>query len=797
MSDELYDTEDPHITRSQIAKLAGVSRPTVTSWERQSDGFPAPRSAGEMDYFLRSEVLDWLDLRPVPLHLRQSGEGDNTTYGSRARRSLARGSEKASPQATPSSAEAPGPTTAPRPQDARQRRGVVQELMGTLADRVGGPGMEVNYLQLLLGLLFLRVARRDQWAAVRARTAKDAADERPPGELLGRVGDVLDGELRRMGGLPRFKEVLSRLMPRSAQDVVTVVDLVGELSRDAYQMIIDEYEKHARLGSREFFTPHGAVALMAVLATASHGGEVRTVYDPYVRGGEFLAHALTAASRTQEHGPGHTPPKVFGQTSGRDAAVLASLNLALHGVGSGVRLTQAKPWADAANVLGKTDLVLTNPPFNMKDSAGDTRRGGEWAYGAPPLDNDNFAYVQHALAALREGGRAAIVMPIKAGNSGGRADTEIRRAMVEAGVVECVVAMPANLFTGTAVPVSVWLLRHPSDPCDRVLFLDAGHLGTKRARIRVLGEEDVLAVRDAYVSRRPGESGQPNACSSETPDPQRAVPSALVGREEIQAQGWSLNPLDHIRPTEQDGQVVPGSDEDPAAEAWDHMTFLTERAREADAVVAALRGEVPPAETSGGTWRVEKLADLCEIKAGPSYTRVSKKDRGPDGVVPMVFPQHLREGRVTDTGEERVSLELADRLRGFWLEEGDVVCVRAGKTAPPAIVRGQQAGWLMSQNLIRLRGREGAGLEPDYLLAWLHRPHVLAWIKDRSAATAVPSISTTALGRLEVRLPPLAEQRRIAALLTALEEQAHVHQELAAAVARTRGLFVEQFMSAE
>ncbi len=667
--------------------------------------------------------------------------------------------------------------------------------MGSLADRVGGPGLEVNYLHLLLGLLFLRVVRGDLWEAVRAHTARGAADARPAAELLAHVGGVLDREVQRLGSIPKFKDVLSRLMPRSERDIVTVVELVGMLDRDAYQLIIDEYEKHARLRSREFFTPQGAVALMVDLATASHGRDVRTVYDPYVRGGEFLAHVLASPERTRRHHPDRRPPRVFGQTTGRDAAVLASLNLALYGAGSGVRLASEKPWTGTGNTAGRADIVLTNPPFNMKDSAGETRRTGTWAYGAPPLDNDNLAYAQHALASLREGGRAAIVMPNKAGNSGSRAETEIRRAMVTAGVVECVIALPANLFTGTAVPVSVWLLRHPSEPCDRVLFLDARHLGTKRARTRVLEEEDVLAVRDTYMSHRLGAKSHPPARSPEGPDPQRVVPSVLVGRSEILAQGWSLNPLDHIRPGEQDWRV-PSPGEDLVARAWDHVASLTERGRVADEAVAALRSEVLPAETSGVTWRVEKLADLCEIKAGPSYTRVGKKDRGPAGAVPVVFPQHLRDGRITDTGEERVSGKLADRLPDYWLKEGDIVCVRAGKTGPPAIVRTEQAGWLMSPNVLRLRGRDGVELDPDYLLAWLHRPQVLGWIKDRSAATAVSSISTAALGRLDVRLPPLPEQRRLATLLTALEEQARVHQQLAAAVSGTRDLLAEQVMSA-
>ncbi|GAA3060670.1 hypothetical protein GCM10020254_00570 [Streptomyces goshikiensis] len=151
------------------------------------------------------------------------------------------------------------------------------------------------------------------------------------------------------------------------------------------------------------------------------------MYDPYVRGGEFLAESVAVSEGVRTMHPEAEPVKVFGQTTSPDAALLASLNLALRGVRPRVRLVREAPWAAVQDGEGPAaDLVLTNPPFNMKDSAGEACRTGTWAYGAPPLDNDNLAYAQHVLASLRPGGRAAIVMPNKAGNSRSGAETAIR-----------------------------------------------------------------------------------------------------------------------------------------------------------------------------------------------------------------------------------------------------------------------------------------------------------------------------------------------------------------------------------
>ncbi|MGP3691254.1 N-6 DNA methylase [Streptomyces sp. IBSNAI002] len=804
-------TDDPQITRARIAELADVTRPTVTLWERRSPDFPAPRKAGGTAYFRQSDVLRWLEGRRVPLHLRRPGEGDEATYGHRARASLAP-AETEVRQLVLEAAEFPDrpPTPAEQSAGGSANRHLVHELMGPLADQARGPGSMVNYLHLLLGLHFLRTASGARWTEVRARAAAIDAAGGSGSELLEHIGREVDAEVKRLGMLPHFTDSLTDLIPRNVGVIAEIMRLVAKLDGNAFELIIEEYEAHGRLRSREFFTPKGVVHLMAGLAGLAgfadgpDGQAPRTAYDPYVRGGECLVEAFAFTEGLRRQHPDREPLKVFGQTTVSAAGLLASLNLALHGVRAGVRLERREPWAGGPETAGRADLVLTNPPFNMNNSAGEARRTGEWPYGPPPLDNDNFAYVQHVLTALREGGRAAMVMPTKAGNSDSAAETAIRKAMVKAGVVECVIALPARLFSGTAVPVSVWLLRHPGEPCEQVLFLDARRLGTRKGPRSVLEEAAVRALLDTYRSHAASrQSREPDRAPHSAGVDQGSVPSAaLVSREALLDDAvCSLNPADHVPLAGSDGDHRPAEQAGPRPEAtearaWDEVASLRARSAEADEHAAALRGRARPEEEgSGADWRTADLAALCEIKAGPSFSQLGKKDRSPAGDVPVVFPRHLRGGRITDTGEERISWQLARRLAHFTLEPGDILCVRAGKTAPPAIVRADQAGWLPSANLTRLRVRKDAGVDPAYLLAWLSRPDVLAWVEERSAATAASSISTGTLGRLDVRLPPLPEQRRTAELLAGLEEQALAHRELAAAVTRARDLLVERVMN--
>lgn len=775
---------DRLITRRQIAAMAEVTRAAVTTWERRAASFPTPRRTAGQDYFHESEILSWLDGRRVPSHHRAQGEDERSTYGERARR---RGPSGPGVQEGPTGHDvrtALGPRAKPSSGDVE----TVRTLMGPLAERVGGADMPIGYVNLLAALYFLRMSRPEGWQRVTAYpTFGDGS--RSGGALLRLIGSEADAALRDVGSLPETRDALARLEPRRFEDLVEVVRLVDSLGPHAFQLIIEGYEEKAQLGSREFFTPLPMAYLMAGLAQAAKGTAAGSVYDPYFRGGELLGAAADMAMRARR-GPGFTdaaPPRLLGQTPKRATLPLASMNLALRGVRFALRLkTGEQPW-ERTWLQKPVDLVLTNPPFNMKDTLRETTRTGNWPYGAPPVGNDNLAYPQYALSVLAEGGRAALVMPNKAGNSGNAAERAIRCALVEQGVVECVVALPDRLFSGTSVPVCVWLLRHPADAGDHVLFLDARDLGSvQRGGRRVLAYDDVSSVIDAYVALRPGDGSAP-PCAS----PPVTVPSARADRESLRRIGYSLNPLDHIG-----GPPVPdsGTSGIAEAEAWAEVSRLTEHCVYLDERTADLRAVLETDRVGQAPRRGVTLAELCDIQAGPSHALLAPKDRIPHGEVPVVAPKHLRDGEVSDSGDERVSSELAVRLKRYRLEAGDVVCVRAGAMGPPALVRRDQTGWLMSSNVIRLRCRAGAEVVPDYLLAVLSRPEAIDWVKDRAAATAAPFITKAVLGSQEVLLPPLDVQQRIVESLVLLRERSTAHRELAVAITRARGLLVGQLM---
>ncbi|ASU81686.1 hypothetical protein CDO52_01745 [Nocardiopsis gilva YIM 90087] len=769
------------VTRAEIASLAGVRRPAVTNWQRRYPDFPRPDRSGDTEYFRLADVVAWLDSRSIPPKSRIAGESAGATYGDRVRHKLDMG---ASPtHATADVFASKGGVSADVSDDAEQQ--VLDELMGPLARRVRGSGAMADYLMLLLALNFLQGGESTLWSSVRQKAWYGSGQEEAK-SLLQAIGHSADEALRRRGLLPGVHDAITRLEPRTFEDLKRLIGSAERLSAAAFGELLEQYEEHIGLRSDEFSTPPTAVELMVELALSDDSG-VHAIYDPYARGGELLAAA--AQKVRTENGPPRVA--VHGENPRYEMLRLAGMNLALQGVDTRLSRGSRAPWDGTEGRCLKADVILANPPFNVGESMARERGEGRWPYGAPPVGNDNFAWIQYVLSSLNEGGRAAVVMPNSAGTSANQAERTIRQNMVESGAVECVIALPSQLFATTSIPVCVWLLRHPTGSREPVLFINARYLGTKKRGRRALTEEDqhiiidlLCAWRDRHGTRRT--SGTADGISG----------SADV--DELCANGCSLDPADYVkakRRVDRETAVL-----DPVV-ALDHLAELADQARKTDQAVDGLRHWSTGLDADAGDalpdgWVRVPLASVCEIQAGPSYSRLRADQRMGDGEVPIVLPKHLRDGRI-DVGDrpETVSRERAAELKRFRLAMGDIVCVRSGSTGPSALVAEEQEGWVPTTNLLRLRAREPQATDPAYLLGYLALPRIMGWIKEHSAATAVPSISGQKLGQLAVVLPPIGEQRRIAAVLSTFDDQISVHQRLVRKAASTRTDIAELLMS--
>ncbi|MFD5766950.1 N-6 DNA methylase [Streptomyces sp. NPDC127049] len=761
----MHDEQTGLLTRTQIADRLGVTRPAVSNWARRYKAFPTPVRSGDMELFREAEIARWLVNRTIPQGQLLDGEQSGTTYADRFHRT---GGGR--PEGEPKSARSLFPRT------GDEDRKAVDRLMGRLADRVRGPAAMADFVNLCLIVMYVRHAEPEQWHRIEnvMSAGQGAQDVR---RLLRCLGDMAQDTLRRNGDRTDMRSSLLQLEPRTWDDLTTAVRTAAGLGAGAFQFVWESFSTRDRRKSSEFCSPLGLASLAADLVLTS--GKKATVLDPYTRGGEMLAAAYRHI--------GDAGGTVYGETLDSRLQAVASLYLLHLGVRPKLRSHRSDRWPPPRE--HQVDVVLTNPPFNMSDTPGSGRRTGDWPYGAPPRGNDNFAWVQYVLAALVSGGRAVVVMPVKAGNSVNTAEREIRRALVGTGSVECVITLPPNLFSATPVPVSLWLLRRVERPVrEDILFVDAQRLGEKNRRRRVLRDVD----RDAITSVvRPWLDGE------EVPDrgeyalraADRGFSAAVVARADIVGEECSLRPADYLGGGHYGAAPVAArlGEADDEAAGYRHRLRLLER-RAAESGHGYRPGPGP------GDWEEALLGDLCEIQAGPSYTRLPAAARTGDAGVALVFPQDLVGGKIVDEPRHRVPWKTAERFKKFMVRPDDIVCVRTGVQQQPALVSGTQADWLLSSNVTRLRVHPTAEIDPLYLHAYLGLQHAREWMSHRAAATAAPSLSSAALGHLPVRFPPIEQQRRCLELLGDLGRSAEAYEAYASALGRLRAELTEHLL---
>ncbi|MFD3821432.1 N-6 DNA methylase [Streptomyces sp. NPDC058625] len=776
-------SDDRLLSRAELATLAGVMRPAVTNWQRRYKDYPEPVRTGEAELFSLRAVLRWLDSRQIPARARASDEPAGFTYADRIRRNIV-ASDHARQRVAVLSDEAAGSGLLSHEEErARQ----LARLLGPMADAVRGGASVTDYLSLLLSLVFLQVSGSPRSVTL-PRTVQ-ARSKAATAALLQEIGEAADEALRLRGVPPGMRTAIVRLEPRGYADVVEVIRLTDGLGIDEFRQLVDQFGSRAALPSREFFTPRAVVRLMRDAAVGAEDS-ARGVYDPYARAGEML-------DGVAERFGGVVPLTLRGESPQRGTLRLAGMNLALHGVPVELEAGTAAPWNERGwPKRHRADLILTNPPFNAHGAVPKAREDIDWPYGPPPPGSSAFAWLQHVLVSLKDEGRACVVMPVSAGTSTDVREREIRSRLVEDGAVECIVALPPQLFSGAQVSVCLWFLRRSEVVGEEILFVDARDLGDKAARgPRVLSDEHVGAVTSTVRAWRRGTGFRPGRQSAG----HLAVAAPLAA---VRSAGYSLSPADYV-----DRWMSKASPADAATEAAATKRALSaarRRMKTVDAAVDALSyGPLPLATALSydglpQDWRRVPLGELVDIMAGPSYTRLPADARSAAGNLRVVMPKHLREGRIDDRDMEKVSDDVARALTRFRLSSGDVLCVRSGAQMLPALVAKAQDGWLFSTNLLRLRALEAEGeplVFPGYLLAYLSLPETMHWLKEQARGTAVPSLSAATLALLPVPLPPLAHQRRISAVLDAVDAQITAHRELIQAATHHRSTLAAHLLT--
>ncbi|WP_295641866.1 class I SAM-dependent DNA methyltransferase [uncultured Methylibium sp.] len=281
-------------------------------------------------------------------------------------------------------------------------------------------------------------------------------------------------------------------------------DILGHI----YEYFLGEFSIAAGKRGGEFYTPKSIVTLIVQMLEPFQG----RVYDPCCGSGGFF---VQSERFVEEHGGKVGQLSVYGQEANPTTWRLASMNMAIRGMDFDFGKEPASTYTRPQHPDLRADFIMANPPFNMKAWKDGVKDDDvRWKYGVPPEGNANFAWMQHMIHHLAPHGSMALLLANGSMSSNTNNEGEIRKAIVEADLVECMVALPGQLFTNTQIPACIWFLTRSKaarngwqERKGQTLFIDARNLGYMRDRVlRDFKPEDVAKVADTFHRWKRGEA---------------------------------------------------------------------------------------------------------------------------------------------------------------------------------------------------------------------------------------------------------------------------------------------------
>lgn len=440
--------------------------------------------------------------------------------------------------------------------------GFEAELFKT-ADKLRGNMEPSDYKHVALGLIFLKYISDAFEARHTELLADDAAAAEDKDEYLAdnifwvpkearwshlranakqsSIGILIDDAMRAIekeneslkGVLPKdyARPALNKVMLGELIDLISGIALNEgkDKSKDVlgrvYEYFLGQFAGAEGKRGGEFYTPRSVVRTLVEMLEPYNG----RVYDPCCGSGGMFVQSEKFVT---EHGGSIGDIAVYGQESNYTTWRLAKMNLAVRGIDSNIKWNNEGSFhKDELRDL-KADFILANPPFNISDWGGERlREDVRWAYGTPPVGNANYAWLQHIIHHLAPHGFAGVVLANGSMSTQQSGEGEIRKAMIEANIVDCMVALPGQLFYSTQIPACLWILAKDRsnglvkstklrDRRGEVLFIDARNMGVLLDRTRrELTDEEIVRIAATYHAWR-GEAAAgeyadvPGFCSS-------------------------------------------------------------------------------------------------------------------------------------------------------------------------------------------------------------------------------------------------------------------------------------------
>lgn len=489
-----------------------------------------------------------------------------------------------------------------------------------MADKMRGHMDASEYKHIVLGLIFLKyisdvfqakhkdlAARqdtdytdpedRDEYAAenifwvpreARWSILLDGAKQPTIGKLIDDAMVAIEKEN------PSLKNVLPKDYSRPALDkqrLGELIDIIGNIglgddasrSKDilgrVYEYFLGRFAAAEGKGGGEFYTPQCVVKLLVRMIEPYKG----RVFDPCCGSGGMF---VQSERFVEEHGGSLGDIAIYGQESNPTTWKLAKINLAIRGIDADLGPYQADSFTNDLHKDWKADFILANPPFNMSDWGGQRlREDVRWKFGTPPVNNANYAWIQHFIHHLAPTGIAGFVMANGSMSTNTSSEGEIRRNIIEADLVDCMIALPGQLFYTTQIPVCLWFLTRSKkgdmagkrSRQSETLFIDARKMGELTDRVhRELTDKEINNIANVYHAWHSEKYSDdyedvPGFCSSITVD-------------EIKKHGYVLTPGRYVGTAEIEDDSIPFEEKMAALSAT-----LYEQFSEADHLEATIK----------------------------------------------------------------------------------------------------------------------------------------------------------------------------------------------------------------
>ncbi|MDA9157175.1 type I restriction-modification system subunit M [Flavobacteriaceae bacterium] len=330
------------------------------------------------------------------------------------------------------------------------------------------------------------------------------------GEIIDEAMEAIEKENKEL------KNVLPKVYGKANLDKASLgqlIDLISntelqaenEKSKDlfgrVYEYFLGQFANAEGKKGGQFYTPKAIVKLMVEMIEPYKG----RVYDPACGSGGMF---VMSEKFVTEHQGNISDITVYGQESNQTTWKLSKMNLAIRNINS-----QFVSWNTEGSFLNdahpdlKADFILANPPFNQKEWGIDILQDdARWKHGMPPSGNANFGWMMHMLYHLAPSGVLSTVLANGSLSSNTSGEGEIRQRLVEEDLVECIVALPKQLFYNTGIPACLWFLRREkANHSKEILFIDASDMGFMKDRVhRDLAEKDIDTITDTYHNWRKG-----------------------------------------------------------------------------------------------------------------------------------------------------------------------------------------------------------------------------------------------------------------------------------------------------